>query len=77
MLGYKNDEPFLESYPVVKLADFGVAELTGPDDARNPIGLYGLGSKAYQPPVSRKALKSAFYLRLIPFCNRSIDLAGR
>ena len=60
MLGYRNDRSLLKSYPVVKLADFGLAELTGPDDARNPIGLYGLGSKAYKPPVSRKALKLGF-----------------
>lgn len=57
MLGYENEDPFLKSYPVVKLGDFGLAELTGPDDARNPIGFYGLGSKAYKPPVSRDALE--------------------
>lgn len=52
MLGYKAEKSFFESYPVVKLADFGLAELTGPDDPRNPKQMYGRGSAAYMPPVS-------------------------
>ncbi len=76
-MGYKNDESLIKSYPVVKLADFGLAELTGPDDARNPIGLYGLGSKAYKPPVSSKVLKLKFSSEIDRVLYRSIDLAGQ
>lgn len=76
-MGYKNDESLMRSYPVVKMADFGLAELTGPDDARNLIGLYGLGSKAYKPPVSRKALKLGFSFDIDLVLYRSIDLAGQ
>ena len=53
MLGYKAEESLFKSYPVIKLADFGLAELTGPDDPWNPKRLHGRGSAAYMPPVSR------------------------
>lgn len=54
MLGYKAEASLFKSYPVVKLADFGLAELTGPDDKRNPKAFHGIGSAAYMPPVGRK-----------------------
>jgi serine/threonine protein kinase len=54
MLGYKAEASFFKSYPVVKLADFGLAQLTGPDDKRNPKAFHGIGSAAYMPPVGRK-----------------------
>lgn len=40
MLGYKDENAALRYYPVVKLADSGLAELTGPDDERNPKRFY-------------------------------------
>ena len=54
MLGYKAEKSLFTSYPVVKLADFGLAELTGPDDPRNPKHMHGRGSAAYMPPVSQE-----------------------
>jgi hypothetical protein len=53
MLGYKSEESLFKTYPVIKLADFGLARLTGPDDGKNPVGFYGQGSNAYKAPVSR------------------------
>lgn len=53
MLGHKAEDDLFKSYPVVKLADYGVSELTGPDDTKNPQSFYGRGSAAYMPPVSR------------------------
>jgi serine/threonine protein kinase len=55
MLGYKSEESLFKSYLVIKLADFGLARLTGPDDETNPADLYARGSSAYKPPVSTYA----------------------
>lgn len=40
------------NFPTVKMADFGVAKLTSPDDSQNPKDYRGLGTKGYHPPVS-------------------------
>jgi serine/threonine protein kinase len=39
------------NYPCIKLADFGLAAMTGPDDMYNPRKYRGLGTTSYQPPV--------------------------
>jgi serine/threonine protein kinase len=53
MLGYKDENAALRDYPVIKLADFGLAELTEPDDERNPTRFYDRGTALFMPPVSR------------------------
>ena len=58
-LGYERpsnearDEIFLVSnYPTIKVGDFGLAVITGPEDADNPAGLWAAGTQDYMPPVS-------------------------
>ena len=49
-------EPFpssaMNTYPAIKLADFGLAKLTGDGDQQNPSAWYRLGTEDYKPPVS-------------------------
>jgi len=47
-----NEEgPHFSNYPTVKMADFGLAKLTGPEDRENPRRYRGLGTPGYCPPV--------------------------
>ena len=64
MLGYeeldeddalKGTDPTL-GYPTVKVADFGLAELTGPTDDANPKVLQYAGTTGYKPPVGTTLL---------------------
>lgn len=49
----KPDESELfKTYPTIKVADFGLAELTGEDDKHNPYFFRSKGTDGYKPPVS-------------------------
>jgi serine/threonine protein kinase len=39
-------------YPTIKVGDFGLAAITGPEDIDNPTSLWGIGTQDYMPPVS-------------------------
>lgn len=43
-------------YPTIKVADFGLAELTGEDDELNPAVYQTYGTEGYMPPVSNMLL---------------------
>ena len=43
----------LAEYPTVQLSDFGLSRLTSPEDLLNPHDMMGLGTRAYQAPVSQ------------------------
>jgi serine/threonine protein kinase len=45
-------EARLWNYPTVKMADFGLAKLTHPNDKANPESYRRLGTSGYRPPVS-------------------------
>lgn len=45
-------DPHFTNYPIVKMADFGLAKLTGLDDDHNPRSYRNLGTSGYRPPVS-------------------------
>jgi serine/threonine protein kinase len=39
------------NYPTVKVGDFGLAQLSSPNDARNPVDFRWCGTIGYRPPV--------------------------
>jgi serine/threonine protein kinase len=46
-------EPILvNNYPTIKVGDFGLAVITGAEDADNPSALWATGTPDYMPPVS-------------------------
>lgn len=41
------------SYPMIKLGDFGIGEITNPQDKNNPSNMWGQGTSGFKPPVSK------------------------
>lgn len=46
------DDHYFSNYPTVKMADFGVAQMTRPSDLYNPSAYRASGTRGYRPPVS-------------------------
>jgi serine/threonine protein kinase len=50
-LGKPDKDAIFENYPTIKVADFGLTELTGGGDRYNPLLFWPKGTDGYQPPV--------------------------
>lgn len=47
-----DDKPYhFSNYPTIKVGDFGLAQLSGPNDMRNPVRFRWCGTTGYRPPV--------------------------
>jgi serine/threonine protein kinase len=46
------DDTDFSNYSTVKMADFGLAQVTGARDPENPSNYRHFGTLAYRPPVS-------------------------
>ncbi len=51
-LGKPDKDGLCPSYPTIKVADFGLAQMTGQSDQRNPRLFRRKGTEGCQPPVS-------------------------
>lgn len=51
-MGKPSDTAILANYPTIKVADFGLSNLTGEDDPDNPSVYRRLGTEDFRPPVS-------------------------
>lgn len=51
-LGKRDKDATFANYPTMKLADFGLAEMTGEDDRNNPYEYRPKGTDDFKPPVS-------------------------
>lgn len=49
-MGKCDEKADFPNYPTIKLADFGLAQLSGQDDGRNPSS-FRMGTPAFEPPV--------------------------
>ena len=52
-LGRLYGDEFAPNYPIPKLADFGLAEVTYDDFPKNCARYFKRGTEPYYPPVSR------------------------
>jgi serine/threonine protein kinase len=50
-LGRRDERAMPADFPAIKVADFGLADLTGQDDHNNPSVFQGKGTPGYIPPV--------------------------
>jgi hypothetical protein len=58
MLTHEAENAPFQTYPTLKLVDFGIADLTGDDDKNNP-DVFIRGTDPYKPPVRKSLLKGA------------------